>query len=112
MASHLERLCLDNKSDTFQGNTAQGNGGAVYVWPGSSLMADNNSFSQNSASLQGGGIHSQGNLMLGGCTFNNNSAFEGGAVRSDASGLSATNCTFAANSAAIGGAYSIAGFCQ
>ena len=95
---------------TITGGNANGsephNAGAGMYNDGSSPALANCTFSTNSATAAGGGIHNQNSSSpeLTDCTFTgNSSANNGGAIYNDGSSPTLTNCTFSANSAATGG---------
>ncbi|MBN1457102.1 MAG: hypothetical protein JW912_04545, partial [Sedimentisphaerales bacterium] len=85
-----------------------GNGGGMYSEYGNPTVTDC-TFTNNSATYNGGGIYNynydhNGNSTITNCTFNNNSADgEGGAMSNDYSSPTITYCTFSENTADFGG---------
>jgi predicted outer membrane repeat protein len=91
---------------SFSGNTAYGNGGAVFLSPGSTLeIRDNCHFENNTANSQGGAVAtaSQCNLLLLNCDFAGNSAVRGGAVLWRGALGQINECSFIRNEAAESG---------
>lgn len=65
----------------FVGNTAKGEGGAVYCNARSKgLKVERCEFIENKAEKGGGLVHRSGNIHLSGCSFVGNSASEGAAI--------------------------------
>ena len=86
---------------TFTGNSASSNGGGMHNVTNSSPTVTNCTFSGNTAVNDGGGMrnHSSSPTVTN-CTFSNNKADAGGAIINEYySHLTAINCTFTNNKA-------------
>ena len=121
---------LTASNDTFSGNTAVQQGGAICntanvttsnctfsansaPWGGAisnqySLSAINDTFSGNAAVLQGGGIDNSDSMLVSNCTFFGNRATGqsgqgGGIYNAGNQSWTVSNCTLSGNSAADGG---------
>ena len=91
-----------NDSRSFSNNTATGNGGAISN-SGNLTITGNYTFGDNNAFYDGGAISNSGTLTITACTFNINDAISGGAISSTGS-LTLTNCIFSGNSTEAYGA--------
>ncbi|MBR4753492.1 MAG: LEPR-XLL domain-containing protein, partial [Thermoguttaceae bacterium] len=86
----------------FNGNGAEANGGAIYVWRGT-LDVDGGSFEENTAT-NGGAIYVDGGTVdVEGGAFNRNVAENGGAIYNK-SATTLANASFKTNTAENGGA--------
>ncbi len=96
---------------SFDGNSASGNGGAVYNAPGGTLIVNSTTFSKNKVPLgvgYGGAVASLGNITVIGSTFERNEARYGGGVFVGGSALAdVVNTVFFTNAAQMfgGGLY-------
>jgi hypothetical protein len=89
---------LEVSNSTINGNSAQGNGGAIYnggYYGSATLTLSNSTISGNSAASYGGGVYNVGQfssavLEISNTTFSGNSAPVGGGIYNDAGGGSAT----------------------
>ncbi len=96
---------------TFNGNTAKGisssNGGAIYNAETGTLEINGSNFSNNSASFQGGAIHTSGDIEITDSSFSKNTSGSGGAMYANlVINVTITNSTFTENastSASLGG---------
>ena len=70
---------LEINNAIFSGNRAANNGGAVCVDRAQSLSITKTNFSENTATLQGGAIHSKADTSIQGGEFERNIAKSGGA---------------------------------
>jgi len=99
---------------TFSGNSADFNGGGIWIGSYSSPNLTNCAFSANAAD-QGGGMYNRGmynetsSTSLTNCTFNDNSAGDGAGMYTSYSSPILTNCVFSRNSAIGDGWISSAG---
>ena len=86
---------------TFSNNSASDEGGGMYNSWYSSPVLTNCTFSNNSASRSGGGMYNgSSDPVLTNCTFSGNRAYSsGGGMHNDSSSPTLTNCTFSNNSA-------------
>jgi predicted outer membrane repeat protein len=103
-----EGLVWINQSG-ITGNSATGDGGAIYNVGGASLTLNNATLSDNSTTGNGGGVYNAGTLTVTNSTFSGNTAPEGdgGAIYSaQYSTLSVQGSTFSRNSGLQGGAIS------
>lgn len=77
-------LTLTNStvSDNIARDPFGGNGGGILNQTGATLALTNSTVSGNTATLQGGGIFSNGTLTITNSTFSNNSASNGGGIAS------------------------------
>ena len=105
------KLTLTNSED--KGSSIEGgkalNGGAMFIEPGSTVIASNVTFQGNSASEHGGAIWNAGSFTATGCTFTNNTANDvGGFYNAIADNTycgtaTFTNCTFSGNNSSVSG---------
>ena len=89
---------LTSSGNTFKSNDAgnYGFGGAIDIGPGMLLDSSSNLYEDNKA-VQGGAIHSKGNVTLSSDTFTDNSAlYNGGAIASYGS-LTVNSSSFISN---------------
>ncbi|HTX60813.1 MAG TPA: hypothetical protein VMC48_00740, partial [Methanobacterium sp.] len=94
--------------NSFSGNKASINGGAIYIdstqYPSvsySKLYMDNSTFTSNQATNYAGAIYDNGTLSVTSCTFTNNTAstISGGAITNAQGVLNVTKSTFSGNKA-------------
>ena len=94
------------RDDDFELNTAL-YGGAIAAYSSGRLDLGRTSFFNNSAAVDGGGIHSgvtYGNVLVRNCWFKGNRAgANGGSIWVAAGMAQVANCTFDGNQAAVGG---------
>lgn len=106
----MDEGTLDVSRTRFTGNTASGDGGAIFT--GGDLTVSHSTFSGNSAGSDGGAIFATGDVAVSDSTFSGNTAAEqAGGIYSSGT-LAITGTTFMANSAvagAGGGLYSTGG---
>jgi len=89
---------------TFSGNSASGSGAGMHNTNSSSPTLTDCTFQGNTAGTEGGGMHNDGSSpTLTGCTFSENTADAGGGIYNGDSLPELSNCTFAGNSANSGG---------
>jgi len=93
---------LTSTNDTFNNNTADYLGGAIFNDDGT-LTVTNDTFNNNSAIDYGGAIYNSGNLVITNSTFNSNNAPYGGAIEND-NNLTVNNSTLTNNTSYEGGA--------
>ncbi len=91
---------------TFEGNTSQHVGGAIYAYGQVSLSYS--TFHNNTSSNNGGGVHKDASssftLDVRKCIFSNNSAVNGGGISTaQVSGNTISNTTFSQNNATANG---------
>ncbi len=80
----------------FEGNTASGEGGAVYALNPTNIY--DSTFSSNYCSNQGGGIFSNAITTVRDCKFNNNTSVRsGGGISVNGSSATIENCEFTFN---------------
>jgi parallel beta-helix repeat protein len=91
------------------GTDSNSNGGGMYNYESSPTVTDC-TFTNNTASLDGGGMYNDGGIYsngnsptVTGCNFNRNSADDGGGMYNDNSSPTVTNCTFSGNTASDNG---------
>jgi predicted outer membrane repeat protein len=92
---------LTATDDTFTGNTAATNGGAIYNSDGLTVTGD--TFTKNSATGDGGAIESDWGASVEDSTFRHNNAADGGALYNGGQ-MSVTNSILVQNAASDGGA--------
>lgn len=91
-AAFLENAEVSFVDSTFEKNSADSVGGAIYGDAGSSLNVENSHFVQNTAKGHGGAIYAKGSFEIVDSTFTNNeSAKDGGAIAFDNYGVRGTN---------------------
>ena len=93
-AGIINQGTLDIQNVTFSGNSASGNGGAIYNDVGGSLTVTNSSFSTNSAATGAGIFNNGGTLTV------SNSAFTTNTSPGDGGGIYSTNNGTATSAAA------------
>lgn len=99
--SSVVSAVIDN--NTFSGNSATKNGGAIYN--AADLQVSNSNFNTNSA-VMGGGIYNKsvGTVKVADTSFNGNTADWGGGIAHASSGtLNVTNTAFESNKATVQG---------
>ena len=107
------RAVLTFNRTNFIGNSATGQGGAVYVSDGSSVSCSGGgTFTDNTANIDGGAMFVSGRSVVscGGSWFNNAAGYAGGALRvqSSSSASWGEDATFASNTAGrLGGGLSV-----
>jgi predicted outer membrane repeat protein len=89
----------------FTGNSATGDGGAIFNGGGALAGLSHLTFSGNAAALNGGAIYQAGaSMTIGSCGFVNNTASQqGGAIDQAAGTLDLANSTFTGNTASLNG---------
>ncbi len=97
---------------TFDGNSAAGQGGALYVTGAGDVNLRDCEFTNNTSGAEGGAIYFYGNVdgtnaWIDRCVFAGNSAANGGAIYTGMGDYEITNCTFSGNLATgqAGGIY-------
>ncbi len=93
-------LAIENS--TFSQNTATFDGGGVYNQSGASLTITGSTFSQNTANI-GGGVFNRGTLTITNSTFSGNTASGNGGGVENFGTLTIANSTFSGNSAGFDG---------
>ncbi len=91
-----------NKANSLE--TANGNGGALYITRKSEAVIDNCTFNKNSADVNAGAvaIHSNSKVDMSNCEFNENSANVGGAMYTSSNAtVDMKNIKFNSNSAKL-----------
>ena len=87
---------------TFEGNTSNQSGGAIYSY--GTTVIRNSTFSNNSATSRGGAVYVVSGLVsFERSLLNGNSAYQGGAIYAK-DDVAVDNTTFSANTAQLGGA--------
>ena len=104
------KLTLTNSED--KGSSIEGgkalNGGAMFIEPGSTVIASNVTFQNNTASVHGGAIWNAGSFTATGCNFKDNTAYDVGgfynaiAENTYCGTATFTNCTFSGNTGTSG----------
>lgn len=95
-AIHLQSGLLGGSGLAFDLNTADDEGGAVYVDAASSLSLDASAWTANSAGPAGGAIAALGPVTLDRCALSDNNAAAGGGIHA-AAALTVTGSAFAGN---------------
>ena len=101
--SNAGNLTINNLTVTNGNNTGTNGGGAIFNY-GGTLTVNSCTFSNNSASADGGAILNTGTLTVSNSTFTNNSAgTNGGAIYNNGGTVTIDSSTFSENVAAIYG---------
>ncbi|MCK5847441.1 MAG: T9SS type A sorting domain-containing protein [Bacteroidales bacterium] len=101
-------ICSSNptiESNTFNNNDAFLDGGGIYIKGSSDVTMENNSFIKNHSNTNGGGISCTSALTnpVKLCQFSNNSAVNGGGIFLGGADLTIANCSFSENIASTSG---------
>ena len=107
---HAAKLTLLNSTGTgsVEGGKAL-NGGAMFIGPGSTVIASNVTFQNNTAGEHGGAIWNSGTLTATGCTFTSNTAGDVGGIYNAVAGntycgtATLTDCKFTNNTSSTSG---------